>query len=48
MFLTGIRGSELNQIRKNKIVNNCINIIGKGNKERIIFIPKYILGLLND
>lgn len=48
MFLTGIRGSELNQIRKNKIVNNCINIIGKGNKERIIFIPKYILGLLKD
>ena len=46
MFFTGIRGSEVKQINKTKINNNQMEIVGKGKKTRVIFIPSYLLELL--
>ena len=48
MFFTGIRGSEIKQINKSKIINNQLEITGKGNKTRIIFIPNYLMDLLKN
>ncbi len=47
LFCTGIRTSELSQIKKNKICNSSIEIIGKANKSRVIFIPSYLNELLS-
>lgn len=48
LFLTGIRGFEINQIEKKKIIDNKIKIVGKNNKERFVFIPEYLNSLLNN
>lgn len=47
-FSTGIRISEIYQINKKAIQNNKIMIVGKGNKTRMVFIPKYTQKLLNE
>lgn len=46
LFFTGIRVSELCNIKINKIINNSIEIIGKGAKLRTIYINNYLLSLL--
>lgn len=48
LFFTGIRGFEINQIKKDNIIENKIKIIGKGNKERYVFIPNYLNNILNN
>lgn len=49
LFLTGIRVSELLEVNKNKIYdNNKLNIKGKGQKTRVIFLSNYLLELLNN
>ena len=47
LFTTGLRANELNQINKKNIHYNRIKIIGKGQKEREIFLNEYLISLLN-
>lgn len=47
LFTTGIRASELNQIKKNAIIDQSIIIKGKGNKNRQVFLGNYLVSLLN-
>lgn len=42
-FYTGIRASEVSKVKLNKIINNSIEIIGKGNKSRMIYLPSEFL-----
>lgn len=47
LFLTGIRISEIGKINKKNIYeNNRIKIVGKGEKERVIYLTDYLLELL--
>lgn len=48
LLTTGIRISELTQVNKKNIKNNCLTINGKGNKERIIYICDYLQILLRN
>lgn len=47
LFQTGIRISEINQIKKSSIDNNVLVIKGKGNKTRKIYISEYLQNLLS-
>jgi len=38
MFKTGLRSDEILNLKKSNISENQINIIGKGNKTRVVFI----------
>lgn len=44
----GIRVSELVNININDISNNILSVIGKGNKERIIYLNKTTISAIND
>lgn len=48
MFLTGIRVSELLQVKKSLINDNKIYIIGKGNKKRVIYLTPYLSQLIHE
>lgn len=49
LFFTGTRVCELLQFNKKSIYEkNKIKIKGKGNKTRVVFLPKYLISLLND
>jgi len=48
LFCTGIRVSEINNFNKKYIIGNTLLITGKGNKQRTIYLPNYLLSLIND
>lgn len=50
LYDTGIRVSELLSIKLNNIdyLNKTIKILGKGNKERIVFFTNFTLNILNE
>ncbi len=47
LFYTGVRVSELTKINKKDIKDNVIEIRGKGNKTRVIYITDYLIELLD-
>lgn len=47
-YATGVRLSELSNIKVNDIYNNELRVIGKGNKERIIPISEYVTALVEE
>lgn len=44
----GLRNEELRNIKVSSIKNNTISIIGKGNKERVLFLSKSVLEVYNE
>lgn len=47
LYASGVRVSELVNIKVNDIQNNVIKVRGKGDKDRIVFIGEYALEALN-
>lgn len=46
LYLTGMRINELSKLRPIDVINsqnNAIKIIGKGNKQRFVYLPKYAI-----